>query len=258
MSRWSSLSLRLVAAAALLAVLSLPRPARAAPGDPLLDYGVDLASNYVFRGIEVFAVQNPDMKSFKVLPAVQPYATFHGPAGLSFGLWGSYATSNRKEATLGELRTLDEMDYTLAWDWSNKLGAFSTGLVAYTLTSSAATAGTFNEVYFKWSPKIMESLSPTIAHYVTVNDTDTLFQAPTYTSLSVGGGETLSWSASLGAQTHGLQDLTIGIGYDMGPVKVSLNVAYRPNEATVIATPTGTYTKTIAWITLSTSSSVTE
>lgn len=258
-------------AAVILAALGAPRAGSAAEGDPLLDYEVALVSNYVFRGVDVF-VSTYDKEgeahgAFNVAPAVQPSLTFYGPGGFSFGLWGSWALTDRDpepEKGFDGLKVWDEVDYTLAWDWENKLGAFSAGLINY---ANVPANGSLTEVYFSWGLPVLDALGPTVAHYSVIDNNPDL-AAATYTSLSVGGGETISWSASVGVSRK-LQDVTAGVGYALGDVSLSFNAAYRPNPDLVgpydkdgnytLANGTAEeYPSTIAWLTVSYGGSVTE
>jgi hypothetical protein len=255
----------------------------AAPGDPLLDYGVDIVSDYVSRGADQFVIkfakEDKAHEAFNSAPAVQPYATLHGAGGFWFGLWGSFAASNRQEdeahkadPTMGfpGLKVLDEIDYTLAWDWGNKLGGFSAGWLVYTYPSGSAGAeevATNSELYIKYAPAILPALSPTLTHYV-VPDGGTTASGATYTTLGIGGGETLKWKLSVGAAVK-LKDVAGGISYGFGPFSAALTAAYRPNpellgpydkdgKYTLASGEVKDYPKTIAWVTFSYGGSVTE
>ena len=91
--------------------------------ETLMEYGVDLVSNYVFRGDDLFVAKFTEDKEaqggFNIAPALQPSLTLPGPGGFSLGLWASLALTNRdrddpntavSEADLG---SLDELDITL-------------------------------------------------------------------------------------------------------------------------------------------------
>jgi hypothetical protein len=241
-------------------------PAAAAPGDPLLDYGVDVVSNYVWRGVDLFgstgngglnAQNEVDDGAFTVAPAVQPSLTLYGPGGFSFGLWGSFAATNREEdekTGFAGLSTLDELDYIFAWDWSNKLGSFTAGIANYAIVPDA---GAVTDVYFVWGMPFLESLSPTLTY------NSDMVSAAAYTTLGISGGEAISWSASVGLVQKGIQDVTASIGYEiMSGLSVSLNASQRPNPELVGAyDEDGKYTNfdgdeadyppVIAWLTLS-------
>lgn len=248
MIRRASLLFMTLAAALVLALPALPRSA-AAEG-PVLSYNVDLVSNYVWRGIEIFSAANTDNSAFNMAPAVQPSLTFYGPGGLSFGLWGSYAVSDRDPADFN-LQAADEMDYTLAYAWSNRMGAFSAGLVSYTLTSVQSGNGAANEMFVTWGLPVMPSIAPTVAHYADIGS------GLTYTSLGIGGGESLSWAASVGF-TRGIQDVTASVGYGFGDLSVKLSLAMRPDETLVGYAEGADYPSTVAWLTFSYGREVTE
>ncbi|HKI98899.1 MAG TPA: hypothetical protein VKB51_10535 [bacterium] len=261
MSRWKTFCHRFLVIAAAVTVLGLPRLASAAPGDTLMDYGADLVSNYVWRGndlyVSKFAKDNKQPAAFNVAPALQPSITFYGPGGLSFNMWGSFALTDRKPDTatsFAGLEQLDEIDYTLGWDWSNKMGGFSAGLVTYTLTAMPSLSAT-KEVYVSYAPAILPSISPKFTHYVSVDAVSPSaggYGGSTYDLLSIGGGDKLTWSLSIG-KTVTLNDITASVGYPVGPLSISLNVADRPNL------PDGSTEKAaIFWIDINYSGSVKE
>ena len=304
MRRWSTLSGCMLA---MLAVAGFPNPGHAAAGDPLLDYGADLVSDYVSRGVDLFVSKyDKDKKEhgvFNSAPAIQPYLTLHGPSGFSFGLWTSWALVDRKDEyttdpttgsssrTFTGLRALDEIDYTLAWDFKNKLGGFSAGLIAYQNPNSSAQFA-YDEMYVRWAMPFLASISPTITHYVVVavppgpardaqapsppaaaGDTVSVATPPTitpgsqYTSLAFSGGEAINWKLSIGHSDY-LQDITAGIGKAFGSFSVTLNGTYRPTAQAVGYNPDGSYLnyngdkqsypKSIYWLTFSYTGSVTE
>jgi hypothetical protein len=275
----------LMVAAAALALLGLPRPGLAAPGDPLLDYNVDLVSDYVSRGVDQFVINyDKDGKAhgaFNSAPALQPSFTLHGPAGFWFNMWGSFAATSRSAAAPSAadpagfpgLKVLDEIDYTLAKDWSNKLGSFSAGWIVYTYPDSAQLLLTNSELYIKYAPPILPALGPSITHYI-APDVGTSTYGGTYTTVGIGGGDAFKWKFSLGETTK-LKDVTGGVSYSMGAFTVALTAAYRPH-AEIVSGPlqaspydkdgkytlangdVKTYPKTLAWLTLSYGGSVAE
>jgi hypothetical protein len=261
MSRWATYCQKIVVCGAALLLLSIPQLAAAAPGDPLVDYGADLVSDYVFRGTDVFQSEwqkkQKTPSAFNTAPALQPYVTLHGPAGLSFGLWGSLALADRKadEATnFAGLSELDEIDYTLSWGWSNKAGAFSAGLVSYT---NPPHGGTFasEEMFVTYAPPILASASPVISHYVVPTGYGTVPGGASYTSLGFSGGSTVTWKISFGRTDH-FNDVTAGVGYPIGPIAISLNVADRPNQTQ--ADKDAGYKAAIFWLDINYSGSVKE
>lgn len=212
-------------------------PATAAPGDPLLDYGVDLVSNYVWRGVDLFgstgngglnAQNEEDDSAFTVAPAVQPSLTLYAPGGFSFGLWGSWATTDRdsdEDTGFEGLDEYDELDYIFSYDWSNKLGSFTVGIANYAIVPDR---GAVSDVFIVWGMPFLETLSPTLTHN---SDTDS---AAAYTTLGISGGETISWGASVGFASKGIQDVTASIGYEVvSGLSVSLNASQRPTPELV-------------------------
>ncbi|MCH7478012.1 MAG: hypothetical protein IIA14_07920 [SAR324 cluster bacterium] len=220
------------------------RPVFAA--ETLLEYGVDLVSNYVFRGDDLFVAKFAENQKpqggFNTAPALQPSLTFPAPGGFSLGLWGSFALTNRdrddpntavSEANLG---SLDELDITLDYSWDNRLGSFSAGYVVYTLTNPRGGAN-LDEIYFRWGFPFMEALGPTLSHNAAASGIGQ------YTALVVGGGEILSWGVSIAnglrdipgstiggpvGIVNGIQDITANVGYAFGDFSLSLTVANRP------------------------------
>ncbi|MBI3994013.1 MAG: hypothetical protein HY342_12130 [Candidatus Lambdaproteobacteria bacterium] len=251
----------------LAAVLLLASSVSVSAQSALLDYNLDLVSTYVSRGVDYFTgVQDQDGAehvAFNMAPAVQPALTLYGPGGLSFGLWGSFALTNRGEDE-GSLKDLDEVDYTLAWDWANRLGAFTVGLSHYATVPQKLAPAVTSEVFVTWGPTFLEGLSPSVSHY------SDLASSAAYTSFGIGGGEALTWAASLGLGTRGVQDVTASVGAGLGAsMSVAFNLAYRPTPAAVgpydsegkYTTGKGEaadYPPAIFWLSLSYGGSVTE
>ena len=218
-------------AATLMAVLLCATAGSASAESPLLDYNGDLVSTYVSRGVDFFTgVQQQDGAkhvAFNPAPAVQPSLTLYGPDGLSFGLWGSFALTNRGPDE-GALKELDEVDYTLAWDWSNRLGAFTVGLAHYATVPQKVEPAVSSEVFVTWAPPFLEALGPSVTHY------SDLASSAAYTSFGIGGGAALTWSANLGLGTKGVQDVTASLGTGLGAsMSAAFNVAYRPTPSAV-------------------------
>ncbi len=68
-----------------------------------VDFQLDLASRYIWRGFDIF---------YDNQPAWQPSLTYtFGDSGFSINLWGSYALAGRDE-----LKFLDETDLTLLYE----------------------------------------------------------------------------------------------------------------------------------------------
>ncbi len=230
-----------------------------AENQPLMTYSVDLVSDYVARGEDLyvrrFAKSGEAHTAVNIAPAVQPSVTFHGPSGLSLNLWGSFALADRaddaKKRFVGLGRD-DELDYTLAFDWSNRLGEFTAALIYYSYfdacygserdctsayLAASPPAPVPPDAMIKWAMPFAKSVNP---HF-------SFFANPTpgawYAVLGISGGERVSWAASLGEAGGGIKDLTAKISLAFGDVSVSANGAYRPNPE--LAGPygkDGTYT----------------
>jgi len=217
--------------------LAMPLLPAAQATESLLDYNVDLASTYVYRGDDVFANAHTDkaQKAFSVYPALQPTLVLRGQGGFSATLWGSFALTDRKEnkeTGFAGLSQTDELDYLLAYDWKNRLGGFKAGLNYYSYPG-AAIAGS-REVVLAWSMPFLESIAPTLTRYEDIN---TPF---TYTTLGFGGGESFTWGLlfgwsrkvdTTGAHSHsGLHEVSANVGYKLDSgLKFSFAAVNRPD-----------------------------
>jgi hypothetical protein len=228
-------------ALAAVGTLTLSPPAGAQDSVPM-DYGVSIVSDYVFRGIDLYSgvyTKNEEEEAvFNVAPAVQPSVTFYSDSGFSFAFWGSWALTERDEdedTGFGGLKTLDELDSTFAYDWSNGLGSFTAGIVNYALihpSSQGEDGANIQEMFFSWGLPVMESLGPSLSYYVDSAN------ANTYTAVAVGGGDALYWGANVGygsvGGSQGVQDITASIGYDIGGgMSVDVYGVYRPTPQLV-------------------------
>ncbi|MDH4225451.1 MAG: hypothetical protein OEW12_07375 [Deltaproteobacteria bacterium] len=241
----------------------------------LMNYKLDIASTYVFRGDDVhrslYTKTKKDEEAFHVAPAAQPSLTFYGPTGISFNLWGSFAIQDReldKDTGYAGLSQHDEVDYTMSYGWENKLGGFNTGVVAYTYPVTAA--GYSQELFFGWKLPLIEGVGPTITTYQDV------VLATSYTSLAVSGGEDFTWGLSVGLVKRGVHDVTASLGAALGGgFSISLNGSHRPRPdihsdwSGNAYSDKGKYTSahgnvgaiypaTIGWVTLSYGGSVTD
>jgi len=290
MKTWSK-PLQVLLLALVAAVGAWGASARAEEAPTLATYGVDLVSDYVFRGNDVYwsvwSLSKAKHDAVNVSPAAQPSVTFFGPNGLSLNLWGSFAVANReddtKKAFLG-LGQNDELDYTLAYDWSNRLGAFTAGFIYYSYFGTAPAwsvnaAPVTTEAMFKWGMPFLKAVNPTLAHYATA------YPGMAYTALSFGGGETVVWGLNIGnglmtpnglmagnttapvKHISGIQDVTAKLGVVLGDFTVAANAAIRPTPELVMGgydskgkyldptDPKGValadYPSTIMWLTLS-------
>lgn len=213
---------------------------------PLAEYGVDLVSDYVDRGEDVYRRRFDKARerhgAVNVAPAVQPSLTLSGPSGISLKLWGSFALRERDDDNprgfLGLGRD-DKLEYTLAFDWSNQLGGFTAALIQATYLDAChgaevpCTAAAPEpdpvppELLIRWAAPFAKAIHPALSYYAS--------PAPGawYAALELSGGERVFWAASLGAVAQGPNDLTIKLGYTFGDFKVSLDGAYRPNAELV-------------------------
>jgi hypothetical protein len=202
---------------------------------PIMTYGVDIVTDYVSRGVDQFkggfAFHEKDDGAVNVTPALQPYFTLFGGNGLSFGIWTSFAITDRspdRDKGFGGFSKIDELDYTLAYDWSNKLGAFTAGIIAYNYIYDDKTGtATSPEYFLKWVMPYAKSVNPYLAYYFGAG------QGSEYAELGFGGGEKLPWSLVLGQVAGGLKHVTGKISYPMGDYAVSFSAAYRPNATLV-------------------------
>lgn len=199
---------------------------------PIASYGVDIVSDYVVRGVDqydsAFAFHKKDATSFNVSPSLQPTLTLFGPSGLSLNLWGAFALTDRaddnKKGFTG-LSKLDELDYTLAYDWSNRMGGFTAAIIQYTYLYATGGSNVTPDYMIKWAMPFASSVSPYFAYYA--NETP----GAEYATLGFSGGSNVFWAASLGEKSKGPSDVTAKVGYNMGPIALSVNAAYRPTPA---------------------------
>lgn len=235
-----------------LGLLPVSFGARASAETPrsLMEYGVDLASDYVNRGEDFYRRRFDKARerhgAVNVAPSLQPWLTLFGPGGLSLKLWGSFALRERGDYNSRDFLGLgrdDEVDYTLAFDWSNRLGAFTAALIQATYldacygAKASCSASTPEpdfvppELLIRWGATFAEAIHPALSYYAS--------PAPGawYAALELSGGEQVFWAASLGAVGKGLKDLTVKLGYAFGDFKISLDGAWRPN-AELVGYPT--------------------
>ncbi|HEX7928468.1 MAG TPA: hypothetical protein VF678_12815 [bacterium] len=202
---------------------------------PIMTYGVDIVSDYVVRGVDqykgAFAFHEKDDGPLNVSPAIQPSFTLFGGNGISLNVWMSFAVSDRSpdnDKGFAGLSKLDELDYTLAYDWSNKLGAFTAGIIAYTyIYDDKSGTVTQPEYFLKWAMPYGKSVSPYLAYYASPTS------GGEYAEAGISAGEAVPWSLVAGAVPGGLKHVTGKVGYVMGDFTISASVAYRPNAALV-------------------------
>jgi hypothetical protein len=248
--------------------------------DNIMTYSLDIVSGYVIRGddqyIRVYAKEEKEHAAFLATPAFQPSFTFFGPPGISLNLWGSFALTERaddvEKGFIGLGRD-DELDYTLNFDWSNKLGGFTASLIYYTYFSSCygttetrcvkSTQGSGFplDARITWMMPFAKTINPYFAF--TSNQTP----GGWYASLGISGGESIVWAAVADEVAGGLKAVTAKIGYVLGDMTVALWAAYRPNPTLLnggydkdgkytVKGEEKTYPSTLAWLSFSYGGSV--
>ena len=136
------LGMKLMLAIPLLGALAAFPASDAGAEETILNYNVDLVSDYVYRGSDVhrsvYIGREEEETPFNVAPAVQPSVTFYSTSGIWVNFWASFALTDRDEKsspnpatgdTFGGLKTLDELDTSIGYDWENRLGSFSARIV---------------------------------------------------------------------------------------------------------------------------------
>lgn len=89
------------------------------------DFGADLVSRYIWRGIDVASTPN-----------IQPSFSA-GYKGIEFGLWASYTFSNQSANS-------DEIDAWLSYSLISSGGSFTAILIDYYFPNSGVRLGNFN------------------------------------------------------------------------------------------------------------------
>ncbi|MDH4225452.1 MAG: hypothetical protein OEW12_07380 [Deltaproteobacteria bacterium] len=208
-------------------------PASPALGDQvLMEYSLELATDYVTRGDEmynsVYEKRQEAEQATNVTPSAMPNITFFGPNGVSFTVGGMFATRDREPDRTGKtgfkgMALADQVDYSLAFGWENKTGGFSIGLLDSTLPHNPDPASGIQEFSFAWTLPFLDVLAPTITH---VEDIGSPFS---YTLFGVGGGETIVWGLEAGVQAEGTRDITGTLGFNWKNIlAVTLNASHRP------------------------------
>lgn len=159
---------------------------------PGVDFYLNITSSYFFRGTHVFApatrewtgdvdengdaVYDKDV-AFPFAPALQPGVTFATPIdGLSFDIWTSWALTARDAAevkskgdTADNLKSLDEVDFLVSYEFENKIGSFNIFYLTYITPNASAisvdngeisTLGQYTELGFSYTAPL--PLSPTL------------------------------------------------------------------------------------------------
>ena len=202
-------------------------------GATLLEYNIDLVSDYVDSGddvfVSVFSNDGEDQGPFNFSPALQPSITFLGGSGFSFTFAGSFALTDRDEnpATgFPGLGNLDEIVLAPAMAWENRLGGFEAWYEVTTFPGQGDGDGGANEeeIFFAWAFPFLEALAPTLTvDAVTSGSTDYT------TEISIEGGDSLFWGAALEHVRGGILAVTAHVGLAASEsLSVSFNAAHRP------------------------------
>ncbi len=216
---------------------------------PGMDVYVNFASSYFFRGAHVHSAatkeydktkgEYKDDVAFPIAPAIQPGFTFYTPLkGLSFDVWSSFALTNRPSAEVKEdgdtadgLRSVDEVDFLVSYEFDNKVGTWNIFFLTYMLPNSTETQ--YTELGFSYTAPVI--LSPTL--YV-AND---VHYASTYLSLAVSHDVELAKGMTLTpgltyafSRTHGkamypekgYMQFDLGFSMDVAGASISLSPGF--------------------------------
>ena len=110
---------------------------------PGVDLSVDVASTYLWRGIDIHAMNEDHTGNqrdiFNFAPALMPSLTVYAPIkGLWFNIWGSrgLVSRPRNEAML---MCDDEIDYTVGYDFDTVIGGWSLAFVMFTYPTNGVS-----------------------------------------------------------------------------------------------------------------------
>lgn len=177
--------------------------AQDASAGPSVDVGLNVATTYIWRGEDIylnkFHAEGAQQGIFNFGPSLMPSITVHSPVeGLSFNIWAALALTGRDNAG-GDLHAADEIDYTVAYEFSNAAGDWSAAIILYTYPTAigGVPIDSYSELAFSYTAPVL--LSPTIG---------------TAVSMGVAGGNT---------SYH-----TFGVGHDfeMGSFSISPGLNY--------------------------------
>ena len=172
--------------------------------EPSVDLSLDVASTYIWRGEDIylnyFHAAGSEQGVFNFAPSLMPSLTVYSPIeGLSFNVWAALSLVGRDTAG-GDLHAADEIDYTVAYEFENSLGAWSAAFILYTYptTVSGALLDSYPELAFSYTAPVI--LSPTLS---------------TAIAIGVAGGSTSYHSFSIGHDFE-LGDFSISPGLAIG------------------------------------------
>ncbi len=194
---------------------------------PSIDVAVDVASNYIWRGFDLYeskyAADESDPGAFLTVPSIMPSLTVYTPIeGLWLNVWGGFAATDREYGSDGlgaGLADLDEVDYTVGYDFENAAGAWS---MAYIIFSYPSVGGTYEELLFSYTADVV--LSPTIGTAVSTSsgtDTEYAFFGVSHSieagSISIEPSVTFGYWHFNGAKNSNFShiDIAVPIGYSV-------------------------------------------
>jgi len=164
---------------------------------PSVDISLAISTNYIWRGYDLyvakFDAKSKEHGALNIGPSFQPSLTFYTPVeGLSFNMWMAYALSARDDKD-GALRALDEVDYTVSYEFENKVGSWSSAYVIYTYPTTVAGSlvNNYSELVFGYGAAL--PLSPSLSTAVTTDN---------------GGGSTAYYSAGI---SHAIESGALSI-----------------------------------------------
>ncbi|MDH4121495.1 MAG: hypothetical protein OEV94_07315 [Deltaproteobacteria bacterium] len=210
------------------------------------EYGVDLASNNVQRGMDFHAAAfapNPD-GAINSSPAIQPSFTLHhNKSGMFFRTWGTFALVKRDI-----LSPMDQIDYTLGFQFKNKYGEFEAGLL--TSTNPLPNTPVMHETYMSAALDWSTWFSPSLTHFIDTTACTPTVAVPaptgtcseTYDLLQFGGGEGVVWQVGGEFVAAGPRYYSASLGWEVDEsVTLSVNAVHRPNMTlTALGYPTVT------------------
>jgi hypothetical protein len=215
----------------------------------LMYYGVEVVSDYVFRGddmyVREFTKDGKEHASVNLSPAVRPQITLFSPT-ITFNVLGTFAYNDRpdkpdndKGAFYG-LEREDEIDYTLAYRWRTELGRFTAGIIRYSFLDQGRVGPTRStphttpqpnptEMFLGWDMPFWPKANPNFYHYAGQNYGDA------YSAFSFDGAASsrLAWFLNFGFVRVGPKDVTGQLRWELGAVDLSFNAAYRPDPKTL-------------------------
>lgn len=278
---------------------------QAEPFTPTIEATADVASNYVFRGADVyqnkFAQDGKAYGSFNAAPALQPSLTFKFAEGWSLNAWGSFAMVGRKDkdtdgfyqngpggadqglvsalaaGTTPNLTTItstaytasavtvndllgrpagkyapgfykeqnglgraDEIDLTLSYNVSTKLGTMTGGVISYNYPNIVQQTATNLELFGGFAPAFLPELSLTV--YIEgaspTPGAGSMYDYLAYTKdieiskdtkITIAPG--VGYATSTSQKIAGVKNVNLPITLTLGGFHVGVTGVYRPTLA---------------------------